>query len=71
VDIAKARGVPIATLSVAWVLANPTITAAILGASGLEQLEATLAAANYAIDPELKKELDELTAAYRRGDADR
>jgi 1-deoxyxylulose-5-phosphate synthase len=70
-DIAKARGVPLATLSVAWVLANPTITAAILGASRLEQLEATVAAANYVIDPELQKQLDELTAEYRRGDADR
>jgi aryl-alcohol dehydrogenase-like predicted oxidoreductase len=70
-EIAKKRGVPVATLSVAWVLANPTITAAILGASRPEQLEATLAAANYVMGPELKKQLDELTAEYRRGDADR
>ena len=55
----------------AWVLANPTITSAILGASRLEQLDDSLAAANYAIDPELKEQLDELTAEYRRGDADR
>ena len=53
------------------VLANPTVTAAILGASRLEQLDDSLAAANYAIDPELKEELDELTAEYRHGDADR
>ena len=70
-EIAKTRGVPLTTLSVAWVLANPTITAAILGASRLEQLDDSLAAANYAIDPELKDQLDELTAEYRRGDADR
>jgi aryl-alcohol dehydrogenase-like predicted oxidoreductase len=70
-EIAKTRGVPLTTLSVAWVLANPIITAAILGASRLEQLDDSLAAANYAIDPELKEQLDELTAEYRRGDADR
>ena len=70
-EIAKTRGVPLTTLSVAWVLANPTITAAILGASRLEQLDDSLAAANYAIDPELKEQLDELTSEYRRGDADR
>jgi aryl-alcohol dehydrogenase-like predicted oxidoreductase len=70
-EIAKTRGVPLTTLSVAWVLANPTITSAILGASRLEQLDDSLAAANYAIDPELKEQLDELTAEYRRGDADR
>ena len=70
-EIAKTRGVPLTTLSVAWVLANPIITAAILGASRLEQLDDSLAGANYAIDPELKEQLDELTAEYRRGDADR
>lgn len=69
-EIAKTRGVSLTTLSVAWVLANPTVTAAILGASRLEQLDDSLAAANYAIDPALKEQLDELTAEYRRGDAD-
>ena len=66
-EIAKTRGVPLTTLSVAWVPANPTIAAAILGASRLEQLDGSLAAANYAVDPELKEQLD---AEYRRGDAD-
>jgi len=35
---------PITTLSVAWVLANPAITLVILGASRIEQLTDTLAA---------------------------
>ena len=69
--IANARRVPLTTLAVAWILAHPTITAAILGASRLEQLDESLAAADYPMDPELKTELDELTAEYRRGDADR
>jgi aryl-alcohol dehydrogenase-like predicted oxidoreductase len=41
-EIAKQHGTPIATLSVAWVLANPAITSAIFGASRIEQLTDTL-----------------------------
>ena len=54
-----------------WVLANSIITTTILGASRLEQLDDSLAAPNYAVDPELKEQLDDLTAEYHRGDADR
>jgi aryl-alcohol dehydrogenase-like predicted oxidoreductase len=39
------------TLSVAWVLATPAVTAPIIGASRPEQLDASLAAAGYALDP--------------------
>jgi aryl-alcohol dehydrogenase-like predicted oxidoreductase len=63
--------VPLATLAVAWVMANPLITAPLLGASRPEQLDATIAAAGYALDPALKQRLDELTAEYRKGDAPR
>ena len=41
---AKERGVHPATLAVAWVMANPAITAPIIGARNLGQLEASLAA---------------------------
>ncbi len=68
-EIAKQRGVPLPTLSVAWVLANPAITSVILGASRPDQLAATLAADDFQLDAELKKRLDELTTEYRRGDA--
>jgi len=68
-DIAKLRGEPLAKLSIAWVLANPVITSAILGASRLDQLTDTLAAVDLQLDGELKKHLDELTVEYRRGDA--
>ena len=64
-------GVSLVTLSVAWVLANPAITAPIIGASRPEQLDASLAAAEYALDPDLKRQLDELTHEYRIGDAAR
>ncbi|MBU1358949.1 MAG: aldo/keto reductase [Gammaproteobacteria bacterium] len=69
--LADQAGVPLATLAVAWVMANPLITAPLLGASRPEQLDATLAAADYKIDADLKKKLDELTADYRKGDAPR
>ncbi len=69
--LASEAGVPLATLAVAWVMAHPTITAPLLGASRPEQLEATLAAAEYQLDPDLKQRLDELTAEYRKGDAPR
>ena len=42
-----------------------------LGASQPQQLDATLAAAEYVLDPGLKQRLDELTAEYRKGDAPR
>jgi aryl-alcohol dehydrogenase-like predicted oxidoreductase len=69
--IAKEQGTPIATLSVAWVLANPTVTSAILGASRLEQLTETLAAADYKLEGAVKEKLDEVSIEYRRGDAGR
>ncbi len=69
--LADEAGVPLATLAVAWVMANPQITAPLLGASKPEQLTATLAAAEYRLEPGLKQKLDELTAEYRKGDAPR
>jgi aryl-alcohol dehydrogenase-like predicted oxidoreductase len=59
------------TLSVAWILANPAITAPIVGASRPEQLDASLAASDFVLSGELKAELDEVTREYRLGDAAR
>ncbi|HEV3264835.1 MAG TPA: aldo/keto reductase [Acidimicrobiales bacterium] len=69
--VAEREGIPLVTLSVAWVLANPAVTAPIIGASRPEQLDASLAAAELAISAELKDELDEITRQYRLGDAAR
>ena len=65
------HGLPLATLAVAWVLANPAVTSVLLGASRVEQLEQTLAAADAALEPALKRRLDEATHAFRFGDAAR
>lgn len=69
VRLAAEAGVSPVTLSVAWVLANPAITAPIVGASRPEQLDLSIAAATYKLDPALKEKLDALTVEYRRGDA--
>jgi aryl-alcohol dehydrogenase-like predicted oxidoreductase len=70
-QVAEKAGVNLVTLSVAWALANKAITAPIIGASNPGQLAASLAAAEYKVDDELKRELDDLTYEYRLGDAPR
>jgi aryl-alcohol dehydrogenase-like predicted oxidoreductase len=69
--IASELGTSLATLSTAWVLANPTITSAILGASRPDQLTGTLAAADLDLPDDAKVALDDLTHEYRWGDAAR
>jgi aryl-alcohol dehydrogenase-like predicted oxidoreductase len=64
-------GVSLATLAVGWVLAHPAVTAPIIGASRPEQLDASLAAATFRLDEDLKRELDDVTREYRLGDAPR
>jgi aryl-alcohol dehydrogenase-like predicted oxidoreductase len=59
----------LATVAIAWVLANPAITAAIIGASRAAQLDDSIAAASFALDAQLKSKMDELTLRYRQGDA--
>lgn len=51
-DYAREQGKHPATLAVAWVKANPAITAPIIGARNLEQLEPSLAAGNYEMSQE-------------------
>jgi aryl-alcohol dehydrogenase (NADP+) len=70
-QLAKNAGVSLVTLAVAWVLANPAVTAPIIGASRPEQLDDSLAAVDYKFDDELKRQLDEATYDYRMGDAPR
>jgi aryl-alcohol dehydrogenase-like predicted oxidoreductase len=70
--LAAEAGMSMATLAVAWVLANPAITSPIIGASRPEQLADSLAAAEAGVlSPDLKAKLDELTHGWRAVDADR
>jgi aryl-alcohol dehydrogenase (NADP+) len=69
--LADQAGVSLVTLAVSWVLANKAVTSPIIGASRPEQLADSVAAAEYVLDPDLKRQLDELTHEYRMGDAPR
>jgi aryl-alcohol dehydrogenase-like predicted oxidoreductase len=71
VSLAREHDVSLTTLSLAWVLANPSVTAPIIGASKPSQLADNIRAVDFKLDAELKRKLDELTLEYRRGDAER
>ncbi len=70
-QVAEDAGVPMTTLAVRWVLANPVITAPIIGASRPDQLAASVAALDEPLDADLHERLDDLTREYRTGDHDR
>ena len=69
--LAADAGMSMAQLAVAWVLANPVITAPIVGATRPEQLDDAAAAVEAGLDADLKAALDELTDEFRLVDADR
>lgn len=70
-QLAKESGIEMTTLAVAWVLANPVVTAPIIGASKPEQLAASIAALDVKLAPDVKAKLDEITHEFRMGDAPR
>ncbi len=57
---ARDRGVDAASLAVAWVLHHPAVTAPIIGARTLEQLEPSLAAAELEMTDEWRQEISAL-----------
>jgi aryl-alcohol dehydrogenase (NADP+) len=66
--LAARAGMSMVQLAIAWVLANPVVTAPIVGATRPEQLDDACAAVDKRLDAGLKAELDELTREYRWGD---
>ena len=56
--IAHEAGLTMAQLAVAWVLSNPNVSAAIVGASRPEQVRDNAAAAGKKLEPELLKRID-------------
>jgi aryl-alcohol dehydrogenase (NADP+) len=66
--LAAEAGMPLARLALAWMLAEPAITAPIVGASRPDQLDDLLPATEKPIDALLKSRLDEITREYRWGD---
>lgn len=69
--LAEEAGVSLAHLAMGWVLAQPAVTAPIVGASGPEQLDDALAAVEKPLDPDLLRRVDELTRQWRSSDAER
>jgi len=69
--LADQAGMSMAQLAVAWVLANPVITAPIIGATRPEQLDDAVAAVDQGLDADLKAELDALSDHLRVTDQER
>ncbi|GAB2615659.1 oxidoreductase [Paractinoplanes abujensis] len=60
--VATAAGREPAQVALNWLLQRPTVTAPIIGARNLEQLESDLGAAGWDLDPALVRRLDDVTA---------
>lgn len=58
---AAQHGIHPATLAVAWVMSNPAITAPIIGARSIDQLEYSLAALDVDMTPEWRDEISSLS----------
>jgi len=58
--LAEQAGLSMAQLGVAWVLANPNVSTAIVGATRPEQLEDNVKASGVKLDAELLKRIDEV-----------
>lgn len=58
--LASEAGVHPATLAVAWVMSHPAVTAPILGARSVAQLEPALAAASFRLDADLRARVSAL-----------
>ncbi len=58
---ARARGYDPVSLAVAWVSSHPAVTAPIIGARSVAQLEGALGALEIAMTPELRAEISALT----------
>ena len=61
-EMAAARGVSVPQLAMAWVLANPAVTAAIAGANSVAQLAENMGGAALVLSTEEKTRLDAVTA---------
>jgi voltage-dependent potassium channel beta subunit len=59
-ELARAAGMPMACLALAWVLENPLVSSVLVGVTTEAQLDENLAAAGTRLDPGLKAELDGL-----------
>lgn len=64
-EVAEKRGLPMAQVALAWMLAKPYITAPIVGATKLEQLEQAVGALDVQLTPEEIQYLEEPYQPHR------
>lgn len=61
-EVGNRHGATIPQTAIAWVLANPAVTSAIIGANSIKQIEDTMKGAEIGLSMEEKSALDEVTA---------
>jgi aryl-alcohol dehydrogenase-like predicted oxidoreductase len=66
--LAEQLGVNMAQFALAWVLQNPAVSAAIVGASSPEQISSNIAASGVEIPDEVMKRVDEILAGVYQTD---
>jgi aryl-alcohol dehydrogenase-like predicted oxidoreductase len=69
--LAEQAGLTMAQLATAWVLQNPNVSSAIVGASRPEQLEETVRACGVALEPDLLKAIDDALGPVIERDPDK
>jgi aryl-alcohol dehydrogenase (NADP+) len=65
VEVARDKGVSPAQIALAWILAQPGVTAPIVGASKMEHLEQAVKALDVRLSPDDRKRLEEPYVAHR------
>jgi len=65
--LAKQAGCTLSQFSLAWVLREPNVASAIVGASKPEQLEENAGASGLVVDPELFRKAEAIVAGVERG----
>ncbi len=61
-EISRSHDAAISQMAIGWILANPTVSSAIIGANSISQLEETVAGADLEISDDDKTKLDDATA---------
>jgi len=68
--VAEEAGISLAQLAIGWVLANPSVTSPIVGATSPQQLDDAIRAEENPLSGDIVAALNEITREFRRGDTD-
>lgn len=61
-EIAERHGKTVAQLAIAWVLANPAVTSAIVGVRRKDHLTGALPAADWRLDEKTRREVEDVAS---------